>query len=63
MLVCRERIDTQQGVPILPALSLDGRKMQEVDGEHFGIEQVEKTVSHKLHFILVSGNIGKKTSS
>ena len=25
----------QQGVPILPALSLDGRKMQEIDGEHF----------------------------
>lgn len=33
-----ERIEfllEQQGVPILPALSLDGRKMQEVDGEHF----------------------------
>lgn len=33
-----ERIELlleQQGVPILPALSLDGRKMQEVDGEHF----------------------------
>ena len=32
-----ERIELlleQQGVPILPALSLDGRKMQEVDGEH-----------------------------
>lgn len=28
-----------------------------------GIEQVEKTVPHKLHFILVSGNIGKKTSA
>ena len=33
-----ERIELlleQQGVPILPALSFDGRKMQEVDGEHF----------------------------
>lgn len=33
-----ERIELlleQQGVPILPALSLDGRKMQEADGEHF----------------------------
>ena len=28
-----------------------------------GIEQVEKTVPHKLHFILVSGNLGKKTSA
>lgn len=50
MLVCRERIDTQQGVPILPALSLDGRKMREVDGEHFGIEQVEKTVQHIIFY-------------
>lgn len=33
-----ERIELlleQQGVPILPALSLDGSKMQEIDGEYF----------------------------
>ena len=33
-----ERIEIlleQQGIPILPALSLGGRKMQEIDGEYF----------------------------
>lgn len=35
-----ERIELlleQQGVPVLPALSLCGRKMQEIDGEYFYI--------------------------
>ncbi len=30
-----ERLLEQNGVPILPALSFDGRKMQEIDGEYF----------------------------
>ena len=33
------------------------------DEKEIGIEQVEKTVPHKLHFILVSSNLDKKTSA
>lgn len=30
-----ERMLEQRGIPILPALTIDGRKMQEIDGEYF----------------------------
>ena len=30
-----ERLLEQRGIPILPALTIDGRKMQEIDGEYF----------------------------
>ena len=30
-----ERLLEERGVPILPALTIDGRKMQEIDGEYF----------------------------
>lgn len=30
-----EQILAQKGIPILPALSFDGRKMQEIDGQYF----------------------------